>query len=177
MVRRGRLPAQGYRRSRVLRDAGRVTPLGRTVGHVPDVTRRTRLPADLLWEVLSDVRGWATWLPTVEEVAPLEPSRPDEVGASYRIEQAGLPSAVWTITEITPGRGFTWQSREPGLVSTGTHELVEEEDGASSIVLGIRWTGPLATPVGWAYGRRTKAMIAREAEALEATAAGRGEGP
>jgi len=62
------------------------------------VTRESSAPTDRLWAVMSDVRHWADWLPTVDAVTPVEPDRPDEVGASYPVEQPGLPTAVWTIT-------------------------------------------------------------------------------
>ena len=33
-----------------------------------DVIRESRAPADRLWEVMSDVRQWPRWLPTVDAV-------------------------------------------------------------------------------------------------------------
>jgi hypothetical protein len=63
------------------------------------VTKESSAPPGRLWSVMSDVRRWADWLPTVDAVTPLDPDRLDEVGASYTVEQPGLPTAVWTVTE------------------------------------------------------------------------------
>jgi hypothetical protein len=140
-----------------------------------EVTRGTTLPAEVLWPVLSEVRAWGSWLPTVDSVVPVEPDRPDEVGASYVVLQPGLPRATWTITQWVPGESFTWESRSPGVRSVGTHELRPGPDGAS-VRLGIEWSGPLAGVVRLLLGGRTRDYVTREAEALEATAATRATG-
>ena len=100
-----------------------------------DVTRQSTAPPDRLWAVLSDVRRWPQWLPTVDAVTPHEPDRPDEVGASYTVEQPGMPRAVWTMTGIEPGRSFTWESVRPGIRTVGTHTLTPGPDGSTTIGL------------------------------------------
>jgi uncharacterized membrane protein len=134
------------------------------------VTRESLAPTDRLWEAMSDVRRWGDWLPTVDAVTPLDPERPDEVGAAYTVEQPGLPRAVWTITAIDEGRSFTWESAHPGILSVGTHELRPGPDGATTIELGIDWSGPLAPLMRLLIGRKARSYVEREAEALDATA-------
>jgi uncharacterized membrane protein len=134
------------------------------------VTRESSAPADRLWAVMSDVRHWGDWLPTVDAVTPREPDRPDEVGASYTVEQPGLPTAVWTITGRDEGRSFTWESARPGIRSVGTHTLTPSTDGRTTIELGIEWSGALAPLVRLALGRKSTDYVTREAEALDATA-------
>jgi uncharacterized membrane protein len=132
------------------------------------VHRESPAPVDRLWSVMSDVRRWPEWLPTVDAVTPLEPERPDEVGASYTVTQPGLPTAVWTITGREEGRSFTWESARPGIRSVGTHRLVAGTDGRTTgIELGIEWSGPLAPLVRMALGRRSAGYVTREAEALD----------
>jgi hypothetical protein len=141
-----------------------------------EVTRRTALPADALWPVISQVRDWWEWLPTVDAVRPVDPDRPEEVGASYVVEQPGLPTATWTITEWEPGRSFTWESRRPGILSTGRHVLEPLDDAdepGTTVRLSVEWTGPLAPLVRLLYGRVSRDYVTREAEALEATTARR----
>ncbi|HET6968990.1 MAG TPA: SRPBCC family protein [Ornithinibacter sp.] len=135
-----------------------------------EVVRESPAPTDRLWSVMSQVRRWPRWLPTVDAVTPLDPARPDEVGASYTVEQPGLPRAVWTITEIRPGRSFTWESARPGIRSVGTHELRPGPDGTTTIVLGIAWSGLLAPLLRLAVGRKARDYVTREAEALDLTA-------
>jgi uncharacterized membrane protein len=135
-----------------------------------DVTRESTAPVDRLWSTISDVRGWPQWLPTVDAVTPLDPDRPDEVGAAYTVEQPGLPRAVWTITTREEGRSFTWESRGPGIRSVGTHTLRPGADGRTTIALGIAWHGPLAPLVRLLLGRKSLDYVTREAAALDATA-------
>ena len=137
-----------------------------------EITRPTALPADVLWAVLSDLRGWPDWLPTVEAARPLDLARPDGPDAAYVLEQPGLPRATWTVTDWQPGRSFTWESRSPGIVSTGIHELLPGPDG-TTIRLALVWTGLLARPLEWVIGAKSRDYVAREAAALEATAARR----
>ena len=135
-----------------------------------EIRRESHAPADRLWALMSDVRRWGEWLPTVNGVTPIDPSRPDEVGASYTVEQPGLPKAVWTMTAIDDGRSFTWESAQPGIRTVGTHVLTPVGDGATTIELGIAWSGPLAPLIRLAIGRKARSYVAREAEALDATA-------
>ena len=135
-----------------------------------EVVRKSHAPADRLWSVMSEVRHWPEWLPTVDAVTPLEPGRPDEVGARYTVEQPGMPRAVWAITAIEPGRSFTWESVSPGIRSVGTHELRPGPDGTTTIVLGIAWSGVLAPVVRLLLGRKGRDYVTREAAALDATA-------
>jgi uncharacterized membrane protein len=137
-----------------------------------EVTRPTSLSAEALWPVLSEVRNWPQWLPTVDAVHPVLPDRPEEVGASYVVEQPGLPRATWTITQWRPGESFTWESRSPGIRSTGVHVLTAGTHG-TTIRLGIDWSGPLAGVVRVLLGRRTLRYVTTEAESLELTAARR----
>ncbi len=130
---------------------------------------------DELGPVLSGVRDRASWLPPVDAVQPVEPERPDEVGASYVVDQPGLPRATWPITEWEPGRSFAWTSRSTAVVSIGRHEMLPgdraggsggEADG-TTIRLALEWTGPLAGLVGLLVGRKTRHDVTREAEALD----------
>ncbi|WP_392543392.1 SRPBCC family protein [Oryzobacter telluris] len=136
-----------------------------------EVVRESHAPADRLWTVMSEVRRWPDWLSTVTSVTPLEPGRPDEVGASYAVKQPGLPEAVWTITEVVPGRSFTWESSAPGMRSVGTHELRPGADGTTQIALGLRWSGALAAVVRFLVGRTAQHYVTTEAESLDRTAA------
>ncbi|GAA4399894.1 hypothetical protein GCM10023168_07940 [Fodinibacter luteus] len=135
-----------------------------------EVAHVSHAPVDRLWSVMSEVRRWPQWLPTVDAVTPLEAARPDEVGARYSVEQPGLPRAVWTITAIDPGRSFTWESEQPGIRSVGTHVLRPEADGGTTIVLGISWWGLLAPVLRLVLGRKTLDYVRQEARALDRTA-------
>lgn len=143
-----------------------------TIRYMIDVTRSTTLPAEALWRVLSDLPQWPSWLPTVDALRAVDPDRPAEVGASYVLNQPGLPRATWTITHWQPGASFTWESRAVGILSIGRHELTPTGEG-TLVRLSIEWTGPLAGLVRLVLRRKTERYVKREADALEQETADR----
>jgi hypothetical protein len=64
--------------------------------------------------VLSDVERWSEWTPTVKRIQRLEQG-PLTVGSRARIQPPRLPAAVWEVTQLQEGRGFTWVTRSPGV--------------------------------------------------------------
>ena len=116
-------------------------------------------PPEKVWGLISDVRHWPQLLPhTVTAVTPLEPDRPEEVGAGYVVEQPKLRTATWEITEWAPPRQFAWRSHLPGVTTTGTH-VVEAQGNGSRATLSIDFAGPLAAPVRLLYGRLTQGYV------------------
>lgn len=131
------------------------------MGHQHEMTVATTAPREQVWAVLTDLSGWPSWTGSVSEVAV----ESDElaVGTEARVTQPGLPATAWTVTEVTPGRAFTWQSRHDGIVTTATHEIRETE-GGTEVVLGVDHVGvasPLAQRLAAAKTRRFLWMEAR----------------
>jgi len=117
-------------------------------------------PPERVWSLISDVRHWPQLLPaTVTSVTPLDPDRPEEVGARYVMEQPRLPRATWELTEWAPDRRFTWRSAMPGVTTTGSHVVEALPDGTTRVTLAIDWSGPLAGLVRLAYGRLTQRYV------------------
>ena len=45
------------------------------------------------------------------------------LGGEVEIRQPGLPVTMWTVTDLEPGRSFTWRAAAPGVrtaAATGT---------------------------------------------------------
>ncbi len=117
-------------------------------------------PPERVWALISDVRHWPQLLPaTVRSVTPLDPDRPEEVGARYVMEQPRLPRATWELTEWTPDRRFVWRSALPGVTTTGSHDVEALPDGMTRATLAIDWSGPLAGLVRMVYGRLTQRYV------------------
>lgn len=143
------------------------------MGHQHELSFETAAPRERVWEVLADLNGWPTWTSSVTEVS----AGPDlDVGTRAEITQPGLPATAWVVTEVLPGRGFTWESRHDGVVTTATHELLETAAG-TEVLLTVDHEGsepPLAQRLTAAKTRRFLWMEARGLKArVEAPVAAR----
>ena len=127
-----------------------------------EATARSAATADQLWSLASDVERWGDRLPTVDSVQPLG-SGPVAVGSRFEVRQPGLPKAVWEVTDWQAGRTFTWVSTSPGIRSTATHS-VHDEDGGSRLDLSLEWSGPLAPVLRLLIGRKARGMVELEAK-------------
>lgn len=126
------------------------------------------------WALLSDVCRWPQWLPTVRRVEQLAGTTLAP-GARYKIWQPQLAPAVWVVTEVQPGRSFSWESRSPGVKVLAEHVLSGTAPEGPSVLLRISFSGLLSGLVARLYGGLTQQYLVREAQALNAAlrAAGR----
>lgn len=131
-------------------------------------TRAVAADADRVWSLLIDVERWPTWTRSIQS---LEIDGPVAVGAVATIKQPRLPVARWLVTEVEPGRSFTWESRAGGLHSVARHDVEPAAAGTSRLTLSIRQTGPLAGPISILLGRLTRRYVSMEAEGLAEIAA------
>ncbi|MEP6651426.1 MAG: SRPBCC family protein [Lapillicoccus sp.] len=123
-------------------------------------TTNISAPPETVWNLISDVRHWPDLLPvTVTSVTPVDPARPEEVGAQYVMEQPRIPRATLELTEWAPPQRFTWRSRTMGVTSTASHVVEAVAGGGSRASLSIEWTGPLAALVRLAYGKLTQRYL------------------
>ncbi len=132
-----------------------------------EVTTPIAAPAERVWGILSDVEHWPTWTASMTSV---ELSGALEVGATAKIRQPKLPTTTWSITEVVPGRSFTWHSTAPGSRATGWHEVTPTGGGSCEVRLAIEQAGPFGTLVGWLYRGLTKRYVQMEADGLAAAA-------
>lgn len=109
------------------------------------VERRVTADTTTTWGVISRLDDWHRLLPTVDDVTRVGPVGPVAIGSRFRLRQPGLPPAVYVVTEWEPEKGFTWESAAPGVRAIATHTL-RSEGGATTLRLGIEWTGP-GTPL------------------------------
>ena len=123
-------------------------------------------PPERVWSVMSDVTRWSEWTPSVTSVSMLGGS-PLVVGSRAIIRQPGFPPAYWRVSEVEPGRRFTWISPGPGFRVFARHS-VEPTASGSRATLSLELTGIL----GGIFGRLTKDIteryLALEAAGLKA---------
>lgn len=116
------------------------------------------------WELLADVESWPAWTASMREVRLLDGATALAPGVRARVRQPRLRPAVWTVTEVDAGRGFTWRSATMGVVTLGTHRLEPLPDGGVRLVLGLDQHGALAGLVGALTGSLTRRYVDLEAE-------------
>jgi uncharacterized protein YndB with AHSA1/START domain len=130
-----------------------------------EITVTITAPADLVWQTISTVEKWPEWTPTMEQVDRLDDGEL-RAGSSARVRQPNLPERTWTVTEVTPGRSFTWAHDSRGLRLSADHVIVGERDGGVEVLLTFSMTGfaaPLATLLA---GRKVREFVNTEAASL-----------
>jgi uncharacterized membrane protein len=140
-------------------------PLG-TIGvmSMHEVSVSIPAPPERVWSAVADVVNWPGWDPSVTAVEPLGDG-PLAVGARFRVRQPRLPVAVWTVSELEPGRTFSWTSSSLGITSRGDH-TVEPDGNGSRVLLRFAQSGPLAGLSGLVLGRLIRRYVQQEADGL-----------
>jgi uncharacterized membrane protein len=106
------------------------------------VSTAVAAPPDEIWRLFVDVQRWPQMTQSISDVRLVD-GGPLRVGSRAVIKQPGLPRARWQVTELEPGRSFTWQTAAPGWNADGVH-LVEPDEAGSKVTLILRMSGPLA---------------------------------
>jgi uncharacterized membrane protein len=99
-------------------------------------------PREVVWAVTSELERWPEWTPTVESLERVDEGE-FKVGSSALIKQPGLPLAEWIVTDLVPGKRFTWKSRVQGIHMAASHELTSDGSGMKN-VLRIEISGLVA---------------------------------
>lgn len=127
-------------------------------------------PVERLWSLVGDVTAWPQHVETFTSITPLSGDGVLRLGAQFAVRQPGLPAATYEVTELDEGRAFTWTARAAGVTTRATH-VITEAGGGCRLDLTIAWAGPLARLVALLLGRRTRALIAYEAQTFARLAA------
>ena len=129
-------------------------------------------PVERVWAVLSDVERWPEWASTVTSVRRIDDG-PLAVGSRARVEQPRIPPTEYVVTELEPGRSFTWVATGPGVRTTARHLLQELGTGGTRVTLAVEQAGPVGVVMGRFYRGLTDRYLAAEAEGLKARSEGR----
>ena len=118
-----------------------------------------------VWRVLADVERWHEWTASIRRIERLDTAAIG-VGSRVRIEQPRLRAAVWTVTDWRPELGFSWVSRNPGVVAGADHSI-EPTAGGCRVTLTVHFGGLLGSIVGALAKRLTNEYLALEAAGLK----------
>ena len=123
-------------------------------------------PPELVWEVLSNVEHWSDWTESVRWVRRLEDG-PLMTGSKAKISQPKIPTVDYVVTELEPGRSFTWVSAAPGALTTARHSVEPLPGGGSRVRLSVEQGGLLGSLVGRVYRGLTERYLAMESAGLK----------
>jgi len=119
-------------------------------GSVLRVDRQISAPAETVWRLLTDVRAWPLWGPSVRRAVL------DDGGTLLSARARGT---VWTaagvrvsfaVTEFVPGRRWAW--RVAGVPATG-HEVIDVPGGCRAAFEVPWWAGAYLAVCAVALGR------------------------
>lgn len=124
-------------------------------------------PAQLVWEVFSDVEHWPDWTESVTSLVGHD--GPDlAVGKRFSIKQPGMSKLVWRVIEIDSGSSWTWVQRSPGAHTSARHDVIPQPDGRTLVRQQLDQRGPLGAVVGRLMMNKTKRFLELEARGLKA---------
>jgi len=133
---------------------------------ITEATIAIDAPATVVWEVFTDTERWHEWTESIRGIRALDgPSI--EVGHRFEIAQPRFPKLVWAVTEVEPGRSWTWEQRSPGGVTRATHELVVTGDATTTVRQVIDQRGPVGTLVGRLSRGLTRRYLDLEGQGLK----------
>jgi len=125
-------------------------------------------PVDRVFEVMADTDRWHEWTPSVRSIKRLDGGA-FAVGSRAVIRQPKFPPALWTITAIEPGHGFTWVNQAPGI-KVIAHHVAEPIARGSRATLSLKYEGFLAALLARVTRNITNRYLAMEANGLKARA-------
>ena len=130
-----------------------------------DHHERIDAPPATVWAIVADVARWPELVAHFQRVERIDNGALD-IGASTSIKQTGLPSTVWTVTDLSVGESFTWTSRFRGLNWTGHHRVGRALDGRTTLDLSVSAQGWSAGLLRAVLGRPIQLALTREAAAI-----------
>ncbi len=128
-------------------------------------------PADLVWDVFSDVEHWPDWTASVTRLRGLDGAQL-AVGRRFEIKQPRMPRLVWTVTEVEAGVSWTWVQRSPGGLTSASHYVSPTTDGGTLVRQELAQRGIVGSVVGLLMRQMTRRYLAMEAQGLKACSEG-----
>ena len=135
-------------------------------------------PVDLVWDVLTDLRGYAAWNPWLVDCSGA-PEPGAEVVAQVMLN--GRPRrAVHRVLEVEPPTRFCWRDHGPTtafVYGQRCRELVALAGGGTRLRVELMLDGPMLRVAVRRFGQTLREGLAAETEALRSAAEGRAMAP
>jgi hypothetical protein len=134
---------------------------------ITDDSIQIEAPPEVVWSVYAEVEHWSDWTESVDRVIGLDGSDL-AIGRRFEIKQPKFPKLVWKVTDVDPGRSWTWVQRSPGGTTVAVHEVVDLGDGRTEVRQRLDQGGPIGALVGRLTAGITRRYLAMEAAGLKA---------
>lgn len=122
-------------------------------------------PADEVWAVLSDIRGWPDWTPTVTSVdGPVAPLR---LGHVHLVTQPRRRPTSYTVEDLIDGRSFSWACGNQMMRQQADHEVVPAGEGCF-VTLSFEMSGTLGNLLSNLAATKVRSFVDTEAASLKA---------
>ena len=123
-------------------------------------------PASVVWSVFAETERWAEWTPSVVRVVGLDGA---DLAVSHRFEikQPRVPKLVWAVTELDPGRSWTWRQKSFGSVTDAEHVVEPLGTDRTLVTQRIDQRGWAGAIVARLLGRMTRRYLDMEATGLK----------
>ncbi len=129
-------------------------------------TIQINAPPERVWAVMKDVERWPEWTESMKSVERLDTGE-FGLGTKAKLKIRRSPNAnVWTVTEFTPNRSFTWETNSGGVKGVATHVIVPDGNG-SKVTLTVDLSGIVATLFGPIIAGQSRKNVDMEAEGLK----------
>jgi uncharacterized membrane protein len=132
------------------------------------VTTAADASPEQVWALFADVEHWPELTESISAARRVDEG-PLHVGSEAIIEQPRLPRACWRVTDLDPGRSFTWETSARGLTTVGGH-IVDADGQGSRITLTLRMHGPLAPLLYAITSRLSRRYLTMEMEGFRRAA-------
>lgn len=123
---------------------------------------------EVVWAVFTDVQAWPSWTASVSRIEPLDGAGL-AVGKRFRISQPRLPVLVWTVTEVSSGRSWRWETTSVGAKTSATHTLASTSEGHTVVTQRLEQSGWLGRPAAALTRGLTRRYLQLEADGLKRT--------
>lgn len=123
-------------------------------------------PPERVWSVMMDVERWPEWTDSMKSVERLH-SGEFGVGSKAKLKIRRSPNPnVWTVTELTPNRSFTWETNSGGVKGVASH-VIEPQGNGSKVTISVALSGIVATIFGPFITSPSRQNVDMEAEGLK----------
>ena len=123
-------------------------------------------PPDRVWAVMKDVERWPEWTESMKNVERLD-TGDFALGSKAKLKIHRSPNAnVWTVTELSPSRSFTWETNSGGVKGVAKH-VIEPNGSGSKVTLTVDLSGPVATIFSPIIAGQSRKNVDMEAEGLK----------